>query len=612
MSVWKYEKSRVMTIRLLGISVVFALIGCVILGRLFYLQVLQGEKYLLLAEKNRISVRMMMPMRGLIYDRNGVKLAENAKTFQAVLIKEQSPDYKKTLNNFLKLISVEEDELARIEKELRWKRAFMPVRIKDNLTFDQMTLLQLNAPDLPGIQIEEGMMRFYPAGEGNTHVVGYVSLLTEKDVDGDTSDPRLDLPGYRIGRTGIESSQQSLLQGEPGRRQSEINAVGRTVRILDETPPRAGQDITLTIDSRLQNEALSLLKGYAASIVVMNVQTGEILALVSAPSFDANLFTVPISVKNWNKLLHDKHRPLQNKVLSGLYSPGSLFKLIVALAGMESGIIGPQTRIRCTGKVTIGDHVFHCWKHAGHGTLTLEEALMHSCDVYFYEIAQKIGPEKIIETAAKLGFGSPIGIGLLGESSGLLPTDEWKQRRFGDAWRLGDTLNLSIGQGFLNATPLQMLTAVARIAGGKNIQPTLLKQNVQDNPQQIDFKQSYLKILRQGMINVVNKPGGTAYAVRFQKDGWRMGGKTATTQVRRISMKEREEGLKSQDELPEEYRDHAIFVAFMPTDKPKYAAIVMVEHGGGGSRTAAPIMSRLMRTIIDLEENTALPTGGGK
>ncbi len=601
MSVWKYEKSRVMTFRMIGIAVAFTLVGCVILGRLFYLQVLQGEKYLLLAEKNRISVRLTMPMRGLIYDRNGIKLAENAKTFQAVLVKEESPDYKETLENFLKLIPLEEDELNRIENELKWKRAFMPVRIKDNLSFDDMALLQLNAPKLRGIQIEEGMMRSYPAGEGNTHVVGYVSLLTEKDVDGNRTDPLLDLPGYRIGRTGIESSAQERLKGEPGMRKSEINAFGRTVRVLEEKPPVPGQDIHLTIDSELQNKTLALLKGYAASAIVMDVRNGEILALVSAPSFDANLFTVPISVKNWNKLLHNKHRPLQNKVLSGLYSPGSVFKLVVGLAGLETGKIGPKTKVKCKGKITIGDHIFHCWKKEGHGSLTLEEALMHSCDVYFYELAQEIGAEKIIETAAKLGFGAPIGVGLSGESGGLLPTSEWKERRHGDSWRLGDTVNLSIGQGFLNATPLQMVTAVARIAGGRNIQPTLLKDTVQSDAPNLDINQAYLRRIRQGMIDVVNKQGGTAYGSRFNEGGWRMAGKTATTQVRRISLKEREEGIKSQDELPEEYRDHAIFVAFMPTDRPRYAAIVMVEHGGGGSRTAAPIMSRLMRAVIEMD-----------
>ncbi len=603
MSVWKYEKTRVMTRRMIGLAVLFILMGFVIIGRLFYLQVLQGEKYLLLAEKNRISVRLTMPSRGTIYDRNGVKLAENAKTFQAVLIKEEAKNYQKTLDNFLKLIPLEEDEVERIKKELRWKRAFMPVRIKDSLSFDEMSLLQLNAPDLSGIQIEEGMMRFYPAGTGNTHVVGYVSLLTEKDVEGNTSDPLLDLPGYRIGRTGIESSMESVLKGTPGMRKSEINAMGRTVRILEETPPISGGDVFLTIDSRLQNYATRLMSQYAASAVVINVQTGEILALVSTPSFDANLFTVPISVKNWNKLLHHKYRPLQNKVLSGVYSPGSIFKLVVGLAGLESGVITASSTVDCKGKTKLGNHLFHCWKKNGHGPLTLEEALMHSCDVYFYEMAQKIGAEKIIETARKLGFGEVVGVGLNSESSGLLPTEEWKLRRFNDAWRMGDTLNLSIGQGFLNATPLQIATAVARIAGGKNIHPTLLKENIQNNSEPLDFKPYYLRLIRSGMYDVVNKRGGTAYAVRINVDGQKMAGKTATTQVRRISMKEREEGVKSQDDLPEKYRDHAIFAAFAPTNKPKYAAVVLVEHGGGGSRTAAPLMKQLMEYVLELEKS---------
>lgn len=603
MSVWKYEKTRVMTRRMIGLALLFILMGFVIIGRLFYLQVLQGEKYLLLAEKNRISVRLTMPSRGTIYDRNGVKLAENAKTFQAVLIKEEAKNYQKTLDNFLKLIPLEEDEVERIKKELRWKRAFMPVRIKDNLSFDEMSLLQLNAPDLSGIQIEEGMMRFYPAGTGNTHVVGYVSLLTEKDVEGNTSDPLLDLPGYRIGRTGVESSMESVLKGTPGMRKSEINAMGRTVRILEETPPIPGGDVFLTIDSRLQNYATRLMSQYAASAVVINVQTGEILALVSTPSFDANLFTVPISVKNWNKLLHHKYRPLQNKVLSGVYSPGSIFKLVVGLAGLESGVITASSTVDCKGKTKLGNHLFHCWKKNGHGPLTLEEALMHSCDVYFYEMAQKIGAEKIIETARKLGFGEVVGVGLNSESSGLLPTEEWKLRRFNDAWRMGDTLNLSIGQGFLNATPLQIATAVARIAGGKNIHPTLLKENIQNNSEPLDFKPYYLRLIRSGMYDVVNKRGGTAYAVRINVDGQKMAGKTATTQVRRISMKEREEGVKSQDDLPEKYRDHAIFAAFAPTNKPKYAAVVLVEHGGGGSRTAAPLMKQLMEYVLELEKS---------
>ncbi len=602
MMIWKYEKNRVMFHRLLGMSVFFFLLGGILIGRLFYLQVLQGEKYLLLAEKNRLSVRLTMPSRGNIYDRNGIQLAKNTKTFQAVMIKEDAKDYKKTLENFLKIIPLEEEETERIKTELKFKRAFKPVRLKDNLTSEEMIQIQLNMPDLSGVQIEEGIMRFYPAGSGNTHVLGYVSLLTEKDLNGDKNNPLADLPGYRIGRTGLEASFEETLKGIPGSRKSEVNAFGRTVQVLEETNPIPGQDIHLTIDSRLQNFATQLLSKYAASAIVVNVQNGEILTLVSAPSYDNNLFTSPISHKNWNKLLNDPHRPLQNKSLNGIYSPGSIFKLVVGLAGLESGVLTLKTKVDCQGKTKLGDHIFHCWKDDGHGAVTLEEAIMHSCDVYFYEMAQKIGWEKIIETARKLGFGSAVQIGIKGESNGLLPTPEWKMERHNDGWRMGDTLNLSIGQGFLNATPIQMVTAVARIAGGKNIQPTLLKGNIKNDVENLPFKSNYLKALRDGMYDVVNHPKGTAYGSRLT-NGKKMAGKTATTQVRRITMKERESGVISQDDLPEKYRDHAIFAAFAPTNKPKYAAVVFVEHGGGGSRTAAPLMKKLMEKVLELDES---------
>ena len=599
---WGHEKGQVLLHRMIGLGFFFLVLILILVGRLFYLQILQGEKYLLLAEKNRLSTRLTMPSRGYIYDRNGIILAENAKTFQAIFIREQADDYKKTLSNFLRLIPLDEDEVSRIETELKFKRAFIPVRLKDNLTPDEMITLQLNMPDLPGIQIEEGMIRLYPAGKGNTSVLGYVSLLTDKDVAGDKSNPLLDLPGYRIGRIGVEKSMEDTLKGTPGKRQSEVNAFGRTVRVLSETPAVAGQDLTLTIDSRLQNFATRLLGQYAASAIVINVNTGEILTFVSTPTYDNNLFTLPISHKNWNTLLNDPHRPLQNKALTGLYSPGSIFKLVVGLAGLESGVIQPNKKINCTGKTKLGNQLFHCWKHYGHGPLTFEEAIMHSCDVYFYEVAQKIKPEKIIETARKLGFGAPVGIGISGEQEGLLPTPEWKKAKHKEGWRMGDNLNLSIGQGYLMATPIQIATAVARIASGKNVHPTLFKDKAGKTPEPLPFHPAYLKLLRDGMYDVVNKQGGTAFTSRFNYNGNRMAGKTATTQVRRISLQEREKGVIAQEDLPEKYRDHAIFAAFTPTDKPRYAAVVFVEHGGGGSKTAAPLMRDLLQKVLELEE----------
>jgi len=420
-------------------------------------------------------------------------------------------------------------------------------------------------------------------------------------VGGDLSNPLFDLPGYRIGRMGIEKSFEEVLKGSAGKRQSEVNAAGRTVRILDEMKSENGQDLHLTVDSRLQNEATKLLEKYAASAIIMNIQTGEIIVFVSTPTYDNNLFTVPISHKNWNKLLNDPHRPLQNKAITGVYSPGSIFKLIVGLAGLESGDISLNKKVNCSGKTQIGQQLFHCWKKEGHGRLNLQEALMHSCDVYFYEMAQKIGPEKILKTAENLGFGTPVDIGIQGESSGLLPTADWRQKN-NKSWHTGDTLNLSIGQGFLNATPIQIATAVARIAAGKEIHPTLIKSDTIPEFKPLPYSPVYLKALREGMNMVVNQSGGTAYASHFNFNGKKMAGKTASTQVRRISMKERESGIISQDDLPEQYRDHAIFAAFAPVDKPKFAGVVLVEHGGGGSRTAAPMMKELMKRVLELDE----------
>lgn len=604
MSVWKYKKTQVFTHRMMALAGLFLIMVFILAARLFYLQVLQGEKYRLMAEKNRLSVRLTLAPRGYIYDRNGVKLAENKKTFQAVLIKEQTPDYKKTLEKFSKLLPLEEDELKRIEKEIKRKRAFMPVRVRDNLTFEQMSLLQVNAPDLPGISIEEGISRNYPQGASSTHVVGYVSLLNDQDLKGDMDSNLQDLPGYRIGRIGIEQAFEETLQGTPGIRKTEVNAFGRSVRVLENKLPVPGQDVHLTIDSRLQKYAMEIFSQEAGSLIVVDVKTGEILALFSAPSFDPNLFTVPLSVKDWRTLANNPKNPLQNKALNGLYSPGSVFKIIMTLAGLEGGQITPYNTVFCNGKVRLGNQLFHCWKRQGHGHVNVVEAIKHSCDVYFYEMAQKIGVDQIVSVAARLGFGELVNIEISGEKKGLLPSRMWKETVKGDGWRMGDTLNLSIGQGFINTTPLQLAKFVSEIASGTQLDLTLIKSQTQEKIVQkpLDISKSFLNMVREGMDKVVNEQGGTAYGARFNYLGQMMAGKTASTQVRRITLKEREEGVKKQEDLPWQYRDHAMFVAYAPTNKPRYAVAVVVEHGGGGSRTAAPIASKMLREVLRLED----------
>jgi len=609
MTVWKYEKAHEIFVRTIVLSAFFVLISLILLGRLFYLQILQGDRFMVLAEKNRTAVRLTMPDRGKIYDRNGVLLADNRKVFQAVLIKEQTQNYKKTLENFKKIVPLDEEEESRILKEAKYKRAFMPVQVKDNLTKEQVILLHLNAPVLEGIQIEETMIRTYPKKDLTAHILGYVSLLNDRDTDVDST--WFDLAGYRIGRTGLEQSFESTLRGKPGYKKTEVNAMGRTVKLMEQGKPVAGEDLHLTIDTRLQKVATDAMGQEAGTLIVVNVQNGEILSFVSTPTFDPNIFLASISQKKWNQLMNNQKKPLQNKALFGSYSPGSIFKLVVALAGLENGIIDPNKRVYCSGVTQLGNQKFHCWKKEGHGALTLQEALRHSCDVYFYEMAQKIGWEKIVVTARKLGFGQAVETEMNGDKEGLLPSPEWKLKTRKDEWRMGDTLNLSIGQGFLLTTPLQLVRAVAAIANNGQL-PDLhfIQKEMPKLSGDPLFNQSYLRLIRAGMYDVVNHEKGTAYNSRFNLEGMRMAGKTATTQVRRISLKEREEGIKKQRDMAWESRDHALFAAYAPTDKPKYAVIVVVEHGGGGSSAAAPVASKVLKEALRLDlEDAKIKTG---
>lgn len=598
---WKYEKDRIFIRRLIALLGIFFLLILVLISRVFYLQILQGDRYRLLADKNRTSIRLTLPSRGNIFDRNGVKLAENKKNFQAVLIKEEALDIQQSLENFEKIISLDEDEKLRIQKEIKRKRPFMAIRIKDGLSFSEAAALHLNAPDLMGIHIEEDLIRSYPLKETNAHLIGYVSLMNDKDLEENPDNPLADLPGYRIGRTGLENSFEDSLKGTPGVRKREVNAYGRSVRVLEETPALKGESLNLTIDTRLQEIALKALGKESGSAIVMDVNTGEILAMVSSPSYDTNIFTMPVPVKIWRSLIDNEKRPLQNKALTGTYSPGSIFKLVVALAALENKVIHPHKKFYCGGKITIGNHDFHCWKHGGHGMLDLEDALMHSCDVYFYEIAQQIGAEKIIEMAKRLGLGAPVEIGIKGEREGLLPTNEWKKKRFNDSWRTGDTVNLSIGQGFLTTTPMQLAFMTAQIAnGGKKIKPHLIQGMGLNEAKSLGLKQSNLNLIKRGMNKVVNYEKGTAYRSRINVNGEKMAGKTASTQVRRISKKERAKGIIKQEDLPWKYRDHGIFAAFAPVQNPRFAIVVMIEHGGGGSSSAAPVAAKILAETLKL------------
>ena len=595
------DKGKVLIRRSLIMALIKFLLLMVIIARLYYLQVYQADRYKTLADENRISTRLLVLPRGIIFDRNGVTIASNQQNFQALIVAEQAPNVQETLDAFKKIMPLSEAEEERIKKDLKRNRSFVPIKIRDNLSWEEVSRIQLNAPDLPGIVIDEGLTRYYPFGAGMAHILGYVSSVSDKDVK---DDPLLEVPGFKIGKSGIEKYLEKALRGESGNFKLEVNAYGRIMKEIERVDGIPGKDVQLTIDSRLQQKAFELFGEESGAAVLLDVHTGEILAFVSAPSFDPNMMTQGLSTEDWNALLHNERNPLTDKAISGQYSPGSTFKMIVALAALEAGVIKPETRTYCAGKMFLGNHAFHCWKKEGHGHLNVVEALQHSCDIFFYETAQKLGIEKIADMARRFGLGSKINIGLENEKAGLIPDKEWKLRRFGEPWQQGESLISGIGQGYILTTPLQLATMTARLVnGGYEIKPTFLKvsDGEKSKIKKIDVSPANLELIKEGMYAVVNKPGGTAWRSQFDYHGQRMGGKTGTTQVRRITMKERREGIKKESELPWRLRNHALFVGYAPHDNPKYAVAVLVEHGGGGSSVAAPLAGKILREAIMLD-----------
>lgn len=595
------EKNRVVERRTLIVIIFNLLAFAVIAARLYFLQVKEADKYKMMSDENRISTRFLVPPRGLIYDRNGEIIAKNEQDFQALMVAEQTPDIEDTLANFKRIIPLSEGEEQKIRKDLKNKRRFIPIKLKDNLNWDEVSKILLHAPDLPGVEIDEGLSRYYPYADIYAHVLGYVGPVSDKDKK---DNPLYMVPGFKIGKSGLERYFDYKLQGKGGTIKLEVNAYGRVMSEIERNNGEEGESLTLTLDARLQQAAYEAFGEESGAAVVLNVRTGEILALVSTPSFDPNLFTNGISYKHWNALLNNERTPLVNKAVSGQYSPGSTFKVVVALAALEAGVINLNTRFNCTGGLDVGNIRFHCWRHSGHGSLNVVEALKHSCDIFFYETAMKLGIDKIHDMAVKLGMGNVLEVGLDNEKAGIIPTKAWKKARFGTAWTHGDAANSGIGQGYVLVTPLQLATMLARVVnGGYAVQPTFIKPTEKElaKIKRLDISTKNIEIVKRGMFEVVNGAGGTAGRVRFNIDGALMGGKTGTTQVRRISMKERSSGILRDEQLPWRLRNHALFIGFTPVDNPRYAVAVIVEHGSSGSGVAAPIASKILQKALQLD-----------
>lgn len=595
------DKGKVLILRSLFLGGVQLFLLFLLVFRLYYLQVYQADKYSTLADENRISTRLLVPPRGIIYDRHQELLAGNRQNFQALIVAEQTTDIDMTLKQFKKIMPLTIDDEKRIYKDLKRNRGFVPVKIKDNLTWEQMTKILLNAPDLPGVVIDEGLSRYYPYNDIFAHVIGYVSAVGEDDLK---DDPLLEIPGFKIGKSGIERLYEKKLRGKSGNLKLEVNAVGRVMKEIERVDGIYGDSIELSLDLRLQKKAYELLGEESGAVVMMKVDTGEVLAFASAPAFDPNLFTQGLSNDEWKKLSLNEKNPLLNKAVSGLYSPGSTFKMVVGLAALEVGAINERTRSFCSGKMSLGNHKFHCWKEIGHGYIDIVQALQHSCDIFFYEVAQKIGVNKIAAMARKFGLGKKTDIGIENEKDGLIPDTEWKKQRFGEVWQQGESIISGIGQGYILTTPVQLATMVSRIAnGGYEVNPTFNK--IYDANQlelkKLGVSSKNIELVKKGMFDVVNVQGGTAIGARFNFEGQKMAGKTGTTQVRRISMKERETGVLKQEDLPWKYRNHALFVGYAPHNDPKYAVAVLVEHGGSGSAVAAPIGGGMLLEALKLD-----------
>ncbi|WP_374764868.1 penicillin-binding protein 2 [Yunchengibacter salinarum] len=571
-------------------------------GRLYYLAVVQGDELRLRADKNRISLRLIAPERGEILDRHGRKLATNRQDYRVVLIPERAGVLADTLAALGRIAHLNDRQLSRVRTRVRRQRAFVPVVVASGLDWDTFSRINVAMPDLPGVMPDAGLSRFYPDGETVAHLVGYVGTPSEDDLDGSKL---LRLPGFKIGRDGLEKQLDPMLRGEAGTRRVEVNSVGREIRELPpRTDARRGADVPISIDLALQDTVMAELGEEAAGVVALDIHTGEVLAMGSSPAFDPNEFSAGISRENWSAMLRDPRKPLLNKCLAGQFPPGSTIKMLVALTALERGIITEDTDFYCGGKHRLGNHTFHCWKRRGHGRLTLLEGIAQSCDVYFYKLAEQLEVDHIAETASRFGLGQIFNIGLEGQKSGLLPTRAWKRAVKGEPWQKGETLVIAIGQGAMLATPLQLAVMTARIASGRRVTPTLgrVPESVSDAVSMIepmDTSPLHLRSLRRAM-EMVTEPGGTAHDWRRARSAPKLAGKTGTAQVRRISQAERDTGVKDNEELPWQYRDHALFVGYGPVDNPRVAVSVLVQHGGGGSSTAAPIARKVLDRALEL------------
>jgi len=633
------RKINVISRRMFILSAAKVLVFTGIIGRLFSLQINENKKYLTLSDKNRLREWRLPPIRGDFLDYHGKVIAGNTEVYQLHVIPEEVSNFKTLIIRLKEILELSDKDYTKIIRKKNSQKNWETLIISENLSWEQFSKLNLYLHELDGAKPVLSISRNYPFKENYTHVLGYVSRASISDLNENEVIKNNHVPGLRVGKIGLEKTFEKELIGTNGVQRYEVNAYGKRINQIDHLDGSKGKNINLTIDTEVQILANNLLKNKSGSIVVMDIYTGEIIAMHSSPSFDPNLFFHGISNENWKKIKDDPLRPLLNKTIAGLYSPGSTIKPLVALSALENDVISPDLTVECTGKIELYGHTYHCWKDKGHGYMKLRNAIKQSCDIYFYEVARRLGVDRLNITGKKYGLGEKTMGGLfLDEKKGLVPSTKWKKNNLGKGWVLGETLITGIGQGYIQTTPLQLCLMTAQLAnGGFKIYP---KINIDDSKDSLEviknkisdkiiktkedelgiietgkrlFKykddeytplfrnQENIKFVLEAMFGSTNEIYGTSYSSRFDDKKYQFAGKTGTAQVRRITAEERELDLDT-SEIPYERRDHSLYVAYGPYKNPRYSVSVIVEHGGSGSKTAAPIAKKLFKLIIDRHE----------
>jgi penicillin-binding protein 2 len=567
-----------------------AVVGGVLVGRMGWLAIAQNEKYQLLSESNRVQLIPVPPRRGWIIDRNGKPIAINRASFRVDIIPQQLEKDRDIVPEVARLLALDEDDVERIRSELSESRGFRPVQVAENVAYEQYAAVTVRLPDLPGVQATRGYSRYYPDGPAVAHLVGYVGTANAKEYEAENKNPLLIIPGFKIGKQGLEKSLEPYLRGEPGGQRVEVTARGKLVKELEPKPDRSGRTVQLTIDQGLQQYAARRMGDESGALVAMDVTTGDMLAFVSMPAFDPNSFSEGIGRTEWRMLSENDHIPLLNKVTQGLYPSGSTIKPAMALAFLKQGI-DPKRRVICNGGYQIGNRYFRC--DAVHGAMDMHSAIERSCNTYFWATGLITDPEQTTEMVNYLGYGEEFDLPIPAQRYGTMPSPKWLEKKYHRKWQGYDSANTSIGQGYVLINPLQLAVMPARLAGGKLIQPQLLMAKARKPIPELAVDPAHLDIIRAAMTSVVND-AGTAVASKLPLDGIKMAGKTGTAQVFRLG----ERGHQSNWAL----RDHALFIAFAPADKPRYAIGCIIEHGGFGASAAAPIVRDSMTYLFDQQK----------